>query len=139
MDQVLFPSFRYRDADGAIRWMVEVLGGRLLQRMDGGADGAQVAHAEVEIAGGVVLLGSWRNGGEAERAAGTTMVYVVVDDPDGWHARAVERGAEVLMGLVDTDYGSRDFALVDPEGNHWYFGTYRPERRPSEAATQELS
>jgi uncharacterized glyoxalase superfamily protein PhnB len=31
-----------------------------------------------------------------------------------------------MLGLTDTDYGSRDFAVRDPEGNHWYFGTYRP-------------
>jgi hypothetical protein len=29
----------------------------------------------------------------------------------------------------DTDYGSRDFAARDPEGNRWSFGTYRGEPR----------
>ena len=29
----------------------------------------------------------------------------------------------------DTDYGSRDFAVRDPEGNRWSFGTYRGEPR----------
>jgi uncharacterized glyoxalase superfamily protein PhnB len=29
----------------------------------------------------------------------------------------------------DTDYGSRDFAAQDPEGNRWSFGTYRGEPR----------
>ena len=38
-------------------------------------------------------------------------------------------GAEVLRELHDTDYGSRDFAVLDPEGNHWSFGTYRGEAR----------
>ena len=28
-----------------------------------------------------------------------------------------------------TDYGSRDFAVRDPEGNRWSFGTYRGEPR----------
>ena len=31
------------------------------------------------------------------------------------------------MALHDTDYGSRDFACRDPEGNLWSFGTYRPK------------
>ena len=30
------------------------------------------------------------------------------------------------MELADQDYGSRDFAVRDPEGNIWSFGTYRP-------------
>ncbi|MBR1205399.1 MULTISPECIES: hypothetical protein [unclassified Bradyrhizobium] len=31
------------------------------------------------------------------------------------------------MELRDTDYGSRDFACRDPEGNLWSFGTYWPK------------
>ena len=30
------------------------------------------------------------------------------------------------MELVDQDYGSREYAAVDGEGNVWCFGTYRP-------------
>ena len=30
------------------------------------------------------------------------------------------------MELVDQDYGSREYAAVDDEGNVWCFGTYRP-------------
>jgi uncharacterized glyoxalase superfamily protein PhnB len=55
---------------------------------------------------------------------------VVTDDPDGLFARATAAGAKVLRELHDTDYGSRDFAVLDPEGNHWSFGTYRGEPRP---------
>jgi uncharacterized glyoxalase superfamily protein PhnB len=31
------------------------------------------------------------------------------------------------MELHNTDYGSRDFACRDPEGNLWSFGTYWPK------------
>jgi len=30
------------------------------------------------------------------------------------------------MALMDTDYGTRDFSVRDPEGNVWCFGTYAP-------------
>jgi uncharacterized glyoxalase superfamily protein PhnB len=33
---------------------------------------------------------------------------------------------QVALDLMETDYGSRDFTLRDPEGNVWAFGTYRP-------------
>ena len=49
-----------------------------------------------------------------------------VDDVDALHDHAVAAGAEVALELTDTDYGSRDFTLRDPEGNLWAFGTYRP-------------
>jgi uncharacterized glyoxalase superfamily protein PhnB len=50
----------------------------------------------------------------------------VVEDAGAHHARAVEAGAEIVMALRETDYGSRDYAAQDPEGNLWYFGTYAP-------------
>jgi uncharacterized glyoxalase superfamily protein PhnB len=56
---------------------------------------------------------------------GSFGAYVVCDDPDALFARATAAGAEVLMPLHDTDYGSRDFMVRDPEGNRWSFGTYR--------------
>ena len=32
------------------------------------------------------------------------------------------------MELTDQEYGSREFAARDLEGNVWCFGTYRPGR-----------
>jgi uncharacterized glyoxalase superfamily protein PhnB len=54
-------------------------------------------------------------------------VYVVVEDADAHHARAVAAGAEIVLPLRDQDYGSRDYSARDPEGNIWSFGTYRPQ------------
>jgi predicted enzyme related to lactoylglutathione lyase len=48
---------------------------------------------------------------------------------DALFARVVKNGAAVVAELHDTDYGSRDFAVHDPEGNHWSFGTYRGHPR----------
>ena len=56
---------------------------------------------------------------------GTFAVYVVTDNPDALHDRAIAAGATLVRGLNDTDYGSREFSVQDPEGNRWTFGTYR--------------
>jgi uncharacterized glyoxalase superfamily protein PhnB len=54
-------------------------------------------------------------------------VYVIVDERiDEHYERAVAAGAEVVRPIHDTDYGSRDYIVRDPEGNLWSFGTYRP-------------
>ena len=42
--------------------------------------------------------------------------------PLAWKAA----GAEILQELKDEHYGSRGYMARDPEGNEWYFGTYRP-------------
>ena len=60
--------------------------------------------------------------GRSPRHAGA---YVVTDDPDALFARAVAAGRAASPEPYDTDYGSREFAVRDPEGNLWSFGTYR--------------
>jgi uncharacterized glyoxalase superfamily protein PhnB len=49
-----------------------------------------------------------------------------VPDPDRHHAKATAAGAQVVRGLEDTDYGSREYSVRDLEGNLWSFGTYDP-------------
>jgi uncharacterized glyoxalase superfamily protein PhnB len=47
--------------------------------------------------------------------------------------RAVAAGATVVAEPYDTDHGSHDCTLLDPEGNHWQFGTYPGHDRPEPA------
>jgi uncharacterized glyoxalase superfamily protein PhnB len=78
------------------------------------------------------MLGSARESDPAASGPvppGYFSAYVVTDEPDALFARATAAGAEVITGLHDTDYGSRDFAVRDPEGNRWSFGTYPGEPR----------
>ena len=116
-------TLQAQDAGALIIYLTETFGFRLTARHD---DGDAVAHAELlwpEGAGGL-MLGSYREGREWSRRPGTAGTYVVVQDVDALHERAQRAGAEVVSPLVDTDYGSREFTVKDPEGNLWSFGTY---------------
>lgn len=126
-----YASLLYRDADAAIEWLEKALGCR--QREVHRDDDGSVAHGELELGGSIIMLGTAGTGREpfASIPAAKRLLYAAVDDPDALHDRAVEAGAEVVMPLTDTDYGSRDFTLRDPEGNLWSFGTYRPIAAPS--------
>jgi len=73
----------------------------------------------------MVMLGD-RRAGDDRYETGRAVVYVVVEDPDALHDRAKAAGAQIVAEPSDQDYGSRDFAAADPEGNVWSFGTYRP-------------
>lgn len=53
----------------------------------------------------------------------------MTDDPDALHARAEAPGVEITDEVRETDYGSREFAVRDPEDNRWPFVTYRGEPR----------
>lgn len=114
------PTIRSIDADATIAFLKDAFDfaeGNVFRGEDG-----RVAHAELWYADGLVMLG----GTSGAQAPGS--VYVVVDDPDAHHGRAVAAGAEITMPLTDQDYGSRDYAATDPDGNTWFFGTYRPVR-----------
>jgi len=122
----IFPTLTYRDAPAAIAWLEEAFG-FVPAMVHPGPDGT-IAHAEMSHGAGRVMLGSATPAGWGSLAPppGSGASYVVVEDPDAHHDRARAAGAEIVMELTDQDYGSRDYAARDPEGNLWSFGTYRP-------------
>jgi uncharacterized glyoxalase superfamily protein PhnB len=129
----VWPTFRATDARALIRFLVDVVG---FEETAVYGEGDVVHHAELSWPpGGGVMLGSVRPDDANPEAAptdpGRFSAYVVTDEPDALCARIRAAGAEVTTELHDTDYGSRDFAIHDPEGNHWYFGTYRGAPRAS--------
>jgi uncharacterized glyoxalase superfamily protein PhnB len=58
--QVFYPSFRYRDARAAIDWLVEALGFEVGMVVDGEGD-RDVAHAQLTLGSGMIMLGSESN------------------------------------------------------------------------------
>jgi len=128
----VWPTLRAHDARGLIRFLVDAFGFEEVVTYGDQPDGSGdvVVHAQLAWPlGGGVMLGSVRGGSDDDWALtpGTAGTYTVTDDPDALHDRAVAAGAEVVQPLHDTDYGSRDFTVRDPEGNLWSFGTYRGE------------
>ncbi|MHB9850203.1 VOC family protein [Streptomyces sp. Tue6028] len=124
----IYPTLLYADAKAAIRQLTEAFGFTEASVYEG-EDGT-VMHAELVQGHGAVMLGSKGRGGVFDTAmkdAGPAGVYVVVDDIDAHHQRAVDHGAEIVMPPTDQDYGSRDYMARDLEGNIWSFGTYAPE------------
>ncbi len=130
----LYPTLRYTDAHGAIEFLERAFGFRRRVVYDG-PDGT-VAHAELAYGPSILMLGSDRDDPRVGRRAGTGWLYVAVDDADEHCRGAREAGAEIIAEPYDTDYGSRDYTALDPEGNQWHFGTYRP---PAEAPAEETS
>jgi len=122
----VWPALRCRDARAMIRFLVEAFGFEEVAVYGSGdrVDHAQLAWPE----GGGVMLGSERDDDWPQRP-GTFTAYVVTDQPDAIHARAVAAGAKITTEMEETDYGSRGFGADDPEGNRWSFGTYRGEPR----------
>ena len=128
----VIPALRYRNAPAAIDWLCQVFGFERHAVYEG-APGT-IGHAELTLDGGMIMLGSAKDdeyGRDSSRRPiwadiETRSVYIVVPDADAAHARAVSAGATIIRPLQDTPYGSREFAVRDPEGHSWSAGTYDP-------------
>jgi uncharacterized glyoxalase superfamily protein PhnB len=123
--QMIYPTLRYKDAPAAVKFLTEVLGLTADFVVPGPDD--TIAHAQLAWGNGLVMLGSAVGEGRGIASeVGGCCIYLAIDDPDAHHDRAVAGGADVIMGLTDQEYGSREFAVRDAEGNIWCFGTYQP-------------
>lgn len=125
----VFPFLRYQDAPAAIEWLAKAFGFEE-RAVYPGPDGT-VSHAEMSLGRGMIMLSSAKDdalGMKTPRGLGavTQGIYVYVEDVDAHHERAKAAGAEIVIELQDTHYGSREYAARDPEGNLWSFGTYAP-------------
>jgi uncharacterized glyoxalase superfamily protein PhnB len=131
MTSSIYPFLQYQDAPAAMAWLEKAFGFRVA--MSHPDDKGGVAHAELQLGSGMVMLGSRQTDGPfalttpQQTGCTTQGIYLAVEDIDGLYARAEAAGAAVVMPIRNTDYGSRDFAVRDPEGHLWSFGTYRPQ------------
>lgn len=130
----------YRDADRAVEWLTRAFGFEE-HAVYRDADG-HVVHAELKFGTGIIMIGPHGKGEFGKRymtmpdqtdGRVTQSVAVIVDDADAHYARAVSAGAEIIMPLVDADYGGRGYSARDPEGHCWSFGTYDPWARPAKS------
>jgi uncharacterized glyoxalase superfamily protein PhnB len=124
----IYPSLTYDDAPAAIEWLCRAFG--FTRRLVVPGPDGTILHSELSLGPGVIMVSSARpdEGRVGPRSLGGVhqTLCVRVEDPDGQFARAKAAGAVVLREIEDADYGSRGYMVQDPEGNHWYFGTYRP-------------
>jgi len=126
----IIPALHYKNAAVAIDWLCAAFG--FSKHMVVPGEGGRIAHAQLSLGNGMVMLG------DAETEYGrlvaapskgqpvTQGIYVVVDDADAHYARAKDAGAEIVIDIKTQDHGGRDYTARDLEGHVWTFGTYDP-------------
>jgi uncharacterized glyoxalase superfamily protein PhnB len=66
---------------------------------------------------------------ELDPLTNTSAVYLYVDDADALHAAWTAAGVGGrFVAPSDTDYGLREMAHIDPDGNLWRVGSPIPRR-----------
>ena len=128
----IIPTMRYRNAPAAIDWLCQVLG-FARHAVYPGPDNT-IGHAELTLGGGMIMLGSYKDdaygrGFKSPEDVGgfeTRSAYVIVPDADAVYAKVKAAGGTIVREIQNTDYGSREFTVKDPEGHSWSVGTYNP-------------
>ena len=114
----IFPTVHYPDVEVGVAFLKEAFGfeEHVIYRDDAG----KPVHTELRYGPSILFVGA------DQSRAGTSTLYVAIDDADAHCARAHAAGAEITVQPRDLDYGSRDYTALDLAGNRWQFGTYRP-------------
>lgn len=127
----VMPCLTYRDAEAAMKWLTRAFGFEEKMVVPGDAK-RPIAHAEMTLGDGMIMLGSAYDDGfgkhlrsPAALGAVTASIYALVPDVAAHHARAIEAGAEIVLPLTTKEYGT-DYTARDPEGHIWSFGDYDP-------------
>ena len=126
----IMPTFRFRDADAAVRWLVDVLGctEHVLMRADTGA----INHGELRYGTAMLMVGSFPDqvgGTTPELDLGHSATYLINDDDaivEATWDRAQAAGAPVVDAFKHQPYGGTSFTVQGPEGHYWTVGSYRP-------------
>jgi len=115
-----------RDAARAIAFYQQAFGAESVLRLDG-PDG-KVAHAEVRIAGGIVMMceENVAMGHKSPQTLGGSPVHLMfyVQDVDRAFSRALAAGAKEERPVKDQFYGDRSGTLSDPFGISWTIATH---------------
>jgi uncharacterized glyoxalase superfamily protein PhnB len=120
----IYACLRYRDCPAAIDFLTNAFG---FERVVVYEDDGVVHHGELRLGDSMVMVGSHREDDPVHGdRVGLGWTYIGIPGTDALYERAKAAGAEILREPFDTDYGSRDFTVRDPEGNTWMLGTYDP-------------
>lgn len=98
-------------------------------------DGESVMHAELLLGDSrFFVVDEFPGATRAPRSLGGSSVtlHLYVEDVDGFVARAVAEGAEVLLPVEDRFWGDRYGILRDPFGHHWSVASRLEDLSPNQ-------
>lgn len=118
----IVPYLSYENGVAAVDFLTSAFGFEVVVHVVD--DDGTLQHAELKYGTGMVLLGT------ETREKGSPGIYVVVEDVDAHHAKAMAAGATLVYPPEDTEWGTRRYRVKDPEGHEWSFGSYQPALDP---------
>lgn len=117
-------ALAFQDPAAAIDFYKRAFGATEVLRLT--AADRSILHAELKIAGGMIMLSpedSQYNATPATLGGTTVVLHLYVPDADAFAQRAVEAGARLVIPIADQFYGDRSGRLEDPFGYLWVVAT----------------
>jgi uncharacterized glyoxalase superfamily protein PhnB len=128
MPPTMYPYLSYRDTTTALHFLQEAFGFTVSVCWDD-PDGT-VQHAEAAFGEGAVMMGTAEHLTAAlEGSSVGQSIYVYVEDVDAHFERARAGGAPVVYPPEDTEWGTRRYRVLDPEGTSGVSATTDRARR----------
>ena len=128
------PYLCIKGAAQAIDFYKKAFGATERMRMD--APGGTIGHAEIDIAGALVMLADeYPDIGflSPQTIGGSPVViHMYVADVDAFCKRAVDAGATIVRPVADQFYGDRNGTLRDPYGHVWSVASHIEDLTPEE-------
>lgn len=111
----VMPSLTVGDIEASIRWYTEVLGFVLEESHE--HEGRVVA-ATVKAGLARIALGQddWAKGRDRDKGVGFRLYCTTFQDVDRLAEQIKDRGGTLASEPADQPWGSRDFAVEDPDG-----------------------
>jgi PhnB protein len=101
------------------------------ERMRMTEPGGKVGHAELEVAGGLIMLADeypdigFRSPTSLDGSP--VVIHIYVEDVDAFCNQAVAAGATLLKPVANQFYGDRSGQLRDPFGHVWSVATHKED------------
>ena len=109
------PSFTVNDVEKSLAWYRDVLGFVVKDRWE---HEGKLAGVEMAAGGVIFMLGQddWKKGRDRAKGEGVRIYCSTVQDVDQLANRIKARGGTLTQEPRDEPWGTRDFALADPDG-----------------------
>lgn len=129
---VIIPTLRYKDVSNAIEWLCNAFGFEKHLVVPG--ENETIVHAQLTFGNAMIMLGPENDNEYGQlvtapvdlNGMNTQAPYIIVEHIDEHYQKAVQEGAEIILGIKEEDYGGRGYICRDKEGHIWSFGSYNP-------------
>ena len=109
------PLYTATDLDRSLEWYCDILGCELIERWedDGVTIGAALSYGDVTLG---LSQDDFQKGRDRQKGVGFRILLETNEDIDTLATGIQERGGELVSPPRNQDWGTREFAVADPDG-----------------------